>query len=92
MIEQFFFLSLHMSGGYDIMGKNKQASKKIAGHVKATNEHLRKQDKYGPSDTSASKTIRNSIYHTKKEIHNSGQIKREESFWGRKFPEPKKPW
>ena len=74
------------------MGKNKQADKKIAGHEKAINEHLRKQDRYGPSDTSASNTIANSLSQANKEIRRSGQLKKEENFWGRKFPKPSDKW
>ena len=74
------------------MGKNKDADKKIAGHFKAINEHLRKQDRYGPSDTSASKTVRNSTFQARDKIYHSCHLKKEETYWDRKFPKPKKPW
>ena len=70
------------------MGRKKY-DRAIDSHIRTLNDHIGKLARYPRQDTSAEKTIRNTLRELKSVMEKSGVARRERKFWDSPNPRRK---
>lgn len=62
------------------MGRKKY-DRSIESHIRTLNDHIGKMARYPSHDTSAAKTIRNTLRELQDVMEKSGEARRQRKFW-----------